>query len=178
MDTATVVLFRNGEEVTRSQGGRLRYADPTPGTYRVEVRLPVPGVLWGYRVLPVIYSNRIRVVEDLDTTPLGAPARGFPLDEYPGLPAEMPEHTPGKSARKKRLERSEPQSTEPETREPKSPEEQSSDSSPPDSETQKKKKPEPKKSEPQKPVPEPKEPEPKEPEPKAQEPAPANGATP
>jgi hypothetical protein len=88
VDTATIVLLRNGQEVARTQGGRLRYRDPTPGTYRVEVRLPIPGVLYGYRVVPVIYSNRIRVVDDADAATTGPPARLFPLGRtYPELPS-------------------------------------------------------------------------------------------
>jgi hypothetical protein len=60
-ETPTIVLLRNGEEVARTQGTHLRYAQPSAGTYRTEVRLPVPGILFGYRIVPVIYSNRIRV---------------------------------------------------------------------------------------------------------------------
>ncbi len=99
IDTATVVLLRNGEEVSRTQGGRLHYRHPTPGTYRVEVRLPVPGVVWGYRVLPVIYSNRIRVVEDLDDAAGGPPARIFPLGRtYPSLAIPEDEEPPAAEA--------------------------------------------------------------------------------
>jgi hypothetical protein len=88
VDTTTMVLLRNGEVVARSQGGRLEYANPIPGTYRVEVRLPIPGILWGYRMVPVIYSNRIRVVSDMDNLPPGPPARvGNP---YPKLPTAAP----------------------------------------------------------------------------------------
>lgn len=57
-----LVLLRNGEEVTRVVGRELRYADPLPGTYRVEVRVPVPGLLYDTRLVPVLYSNRIRLL--------------------------------------------------------------------------------------------------------------------
>lgn len=59
---ATLVMLRNGEEVLRSQGNRLRYAEPSPGTYRVEVRLPIPNVVFGKRSVSAIYSGRIRVL--------------------------------------------------------------------------------------------------------------------
>jgi len=59
--TATTVLLRDGSEVARTRAGRLRHARPVPGTYRVEVRVRVPGVFFGGRDVPAIYSNRIRV---------------------------------------------------------------------------------------------------------------------
>ncbi len=61
----SIVLLRNGEEVARVHGRELRYRDPTPGIYRVEVRIPIPFVVSGERSVPVIYSNRIRVVSTL-----------------------------------------------------------------------------------------------------------------
>ncbi len=60
-DAATIVLLRNGEEVARVNAAQLSYPAPRPGTYRVEVRLAVPGLLFGHELVPVIYSNRIRV---------------------------------------------------------------------------------------------------------------------
>jgi hypothetical protein len=60
-EAATLVLLRNGEPIVRSRGDELRYAAPGPGTYRVEVHVPLPGVLWGERSTPIIYSNRIRI---------------------------------------------------------------------------------------------------------------------
>jgi len=60
-----IVLLRNGEEVARVYGRELRYGEPVPGTYRVEVRIPMPFVVSGERSVPVIYSNRIRVVSTL-----------------------------------------------------------------------------------------------------------------
>ena len=54
-------LLRNGEEVLRHGGTKLTYPNPMPGTYRIEVRAVLPGVLWGDRVVPIVYTNRIRV---------------------------------------------------------------------------------------------------------------------
>jgi hypothetical protein len=59
----TTVLLRDGVEIDRTDASSLRHINPVPGTYRVEVRLRVPGVFFGGRDLPVIYSNRIRVTE-------------------------------------------------------------------------------------------------------------------
>ena len=59
--TVTTVLLRNGVEVDRSLSTSLRHLDPSPGTYRVEVRVRIPGVFFGGRDVPAIYSNRIRV---------------------------------------------------------------------------------------------------------------------
>lgn len=67
----TMVLLRNGEEVLRSQDIGLRYADPSPGVYRVEVRLPLPEVVFGHRAVPVIYSGRLRVVAKGSVEPPG-----------------------------------------------------------------------------------------------------------
>ena len=58
----SLLLLRNGQPVARTQGNRLRYSEPSAGTYRVEVQLAVPGVLVGSSSVPVIYSNRIRLV--------------------------------------------------------------------------------------------------------------------
>ncbi|MFW6089980.1 MAG: hypothetical protein ACODAB_09515, partial [Gemmatimonadota bacterium] len=58
----TTVLLRDGAEVARSGATSLRHADPAPGTYRVEVRVRVPGVFFGGRDVPALYSNRIRVI--------------------------------------------------------------------------------------------------------------------
>ena len=59
----SIVLFRNGEEILRHNGTLLRYPSPPPGTYRVEVRIPVPKLLFGYTTTPVIYSNKLRVTQ-------------------------------------------------------------------------------------------------------------------
>ncbi|MBI5508824.1 MAG: hypothetical protein HY903_08735 [Deltaproteobacteria bacterium] len=85
----TLVLLRNGEEVVRSQQSSLRYAAPTPGTYRVEVRLPIPGILFGERPVPVIYSNRIRVELAPDPPPPPAPEPAIEASPEPA-----PEPTP------------------------------------------------------------------------------------
>lgn len=65
-----IVLLRDGSEVTRTLGNSLVYADPQPGTYRAEIRALVPRTVLGARWLPVVYSNRIRIL------PAPAPAPG------------------------------------------------------------------------------------------------------
>ena len=60
-DSASMVLLRNGEAIARSTQKTFEYRKPTPGTYRVEVHLGVPGILGGQESIPVIYSNKIRV---------------------------------------------------------------------------------------------------------------------
>ncbi|HEM46505.1 MAG TPA: hypothetical protein ENO23_05605 [Alphaproteobacteria bacterium] len=57
----TTVLLRDGVEAARTTGRTLRLPDPAAGTYRVEVRARIPAVFFGGRVVPVLYSNRIRV---------------------------------------------------------------------------------------------------------------------
>lgn len=57
----STVLLRDGTEVARTTDPLLRWEDPVPGAYRVEVWIHVPRVFWGSRRLPVLYSNRIRV---------------------------------------------------------------------------------------------------------------------
>ncbi len=59
----TTVLLRDGVEVERTTGPALRYREPSPGAYRAEVRVEIPGVFFGSRSVPVIYSNRIRVTQ-------------------------------------------------------------------------------------------------------------------
>jgi hypothetical protein len=61
---ATVELLRNGEPIVRTRGEMLHYTHPGPGTYRVEIRVPLPGVLIGERHVTVIYSNRIRITRE------------------------------------------------------------------------------------------------------------------
>jgi hypothetical protein len=75
----SIVLLRNGEEVARVHGRELRYRGPAPGIYRVEVRIPVPFVVSGERSVPVIYSNRVRVVSTLLPGLLGDPGAEEPL---------------------------------------------------------------------------------------------------
>ena len=57
----SIVLFRNGDEVIRHHGKELRYKAPRPGLYRAEIRMPIPNLLFGYRTIPLIYSNRIKL---------------------------------------------------------------------------------------------------------------------
>jgi|GEM_PF-234391 len=62
--TTSISLRRDGEEVARTVGSRLTYADPKPGTYRVEVEIDRPGIVsLGPSPIPVIYSGRIRVTD-------------------------------------------------------------------------------------------------------------------
>ncbi len=79
--TPLLVLFRNGAMVFQSRGTQLRYRNPAPGTYRVEVWLPIPGLLFGERHVPVIYSGRLALTatephepESAETPASDAPA--------------------------------------------------------------------------------------------------------
>ncbi len=56
-------LLRNGEEIARSYTGRIVLAHPSPGTYRAELRMALPGLLFGQRIVPVGYTNKISVTE-------------------------------------------------------------------------------------------------------------------
>ncbi len=100
-ETPDLVLLRNGAEIARTRDHRLLYKNPTPGTYRVEVRLPVPGVLFGYHMLPVIFSNRIRVAVDPPEPdshglllPPGMPAEDKAQQQIPATPPLSPEARP------------------------------------------------------------------------------------
>ena len=57
-----IVLLRDGAEVSRSVSPTLTYPHPTAGTYRAEVYAKVPNLLWGSHSVPVIYSNKLRVL--------------------------------------------------------------------------------------------------------------------
>lgn len=57
----SIRLLRDGVEVARTLDRRLELLRPEPGTYRVEVWARVPGVLFGGRDVPLVYSNRIRI---------------------------------------------------------------------------------------------------------------------
>jgi hypothetical protein len=59
--SSTLVLLRDGEEVARTSEASLIYTELEPGTYRVEVRASLPRLLWGDFMVPVLYSNRIRL---------------------------------------------------------------------------------------------------------------------
>ena len=63
----TLVLFRNGVAVGDTAAGELHYANPSAGTYRVEVWRPVPNLVYGDHVVPVAYSGRLRLVPSLPT---------------------------------------------------------------------------------------------------------------
>jgi hypothetical protein len=54
-------LLRDGQLVHCSESTRLELPHPGPGTYRVEVWARLPGLLWGSRAVPVIYSNRLEL---------------------------------------------------------------------------------------------------------------------
>jgi hypothetical protein len=59
----TIVLLRDGVEVARTEELQLVVADPTPGTYRVEILAALPRLVAGSRQVPVAYSNRIRLTD-------------------------------------------------------------------------------------------------------------------
>jgi len=59
---ATIVLFRNGLPVSRTEDESLVVSALEPGTYRVEVRARIPRLLWGSFEVPVLYSNQIAIV--------------------------------------------------------------------------------------------------------------------
>lgn len=59
---AAIALFRNGSMVSRTEAPTLSYDMPEPGTYRVEILARLPRLLWGNMEVPVLYSNRIRLL--------------------------------------------------------------------------------------------------------------------
>jgi hypothetical protein len=59
---ASIVLFRDGVQVSRTDSEFLAYDVLAPGTYRVEVRARLPRLAWGSFEVPVLYSNRIRLI--------------------------------------------------------------------------------------------------------------------
>ncbi|MEK7705258.1 MAG: hypothetical protein AAB426_09885, partial [Myxococcota bacterium] len=59
---ARLVLLRNGAELLETARSELHYVGPLSGTYRVEVRVPVPGLWWGESAVTAMYSNRIRIL--------------------------------------------------------------------------------------------------------------------
>lgn len=69
-----LVLLRNGEEIVKTRGTELTYTHPRPGTYRVEIRVLLPGVLAGEREVPAVYSNRIKARATWPLQPYGLPA--------------------------------------------------------------------------------------------------------
>lgn len=62
-DAFSIALLRDGLEVARTDELELAFPDPGPGTYRVEVDARTPRLFFGFRYVPVIYSNRIRLTE-------------------------------------------------------------------------------------------------------------------
>jgi hypothetical protein len=59
---AVIALFRDGSMVSRTEAPTLSYDVHEPGTYRVEILARLPRLLWGNREVPVLYSNRIRLL--------------------------------------------------------------------------------------------------------------------
>jgi hypothetical protein len=97
-----LLLFRNGIAVGNSTTGDLHYTALTPGTYRVEVWLSVPNLIYGEHEVPIAYSNRIRIspVGGPTTTPASTPATGTPpavprLQTAPGPTAAAAATTEG-----------------------------------------------------------------------------------
>lgn len=56
-------LYYNGERISHAVGRELHHRGLAPGHYRAEVSILLPGLLFGMRSVPIVYSNRIRVVE-------------------------------------------------------------------------------------------------------------------
>ena len=82
---AMIVLLRHGDEITRTAAASLLYDEPIPGTYRVEVRIALPEIIIGARMVPILYSNRIQLLPSpgiqINTQPspnLPQPTRDFP----------------------------------------------------------------------------------------------------
>ncbi len=73
-DVARLVLLRHGEEIVKTRGTDLVYTNPRPGTYRAEVRVQLPGVLFGEREVAVLYSNRIKIEATWPMQPRGSGA--------------------------------------------------------------------------------------------------------
>jgi hypothetical protein len=64
-----LVLFKNGLAVANSKGNELHYANPTAGTYRVELWQRLPNLVYDEHVVPVAYSERLRLAPELPATP-------------------------------------------------------------------------------------------------------------
>jgi hypothetical protein len=58
----SLVLFRNGLAVDRSERAELRVGDLSPGTYRIELWVTVPDLVWGSHIVPATYSARLRLL--------------------------------------------------------------------------------------------------------------------
>ncbi len=59
---ASIVLLHDGVPVSRTKSEVLVYDALVPGTYRVEVRVRLPRLVWGSFEVPVLYSNRIQLI--------------------------------------------------------------------------------------------------------------------
>ena len=62
-DNISIALYRNGDLIALSHRATFRYPQPVPGTYRVEILVPVPRALFGQESIPVIYSNKIQILD-------------------------------------------------------------------------------------------------------------------
>jgi len=66
------VLFRNGLAVDRSDQAELRIGGLSPGTYRVELWITVPDLLWGSHIVPAAYSARLRLLPEAPPATAGS----------------------------------------------------------------------------------------------------------
>jgi len=57
-----VRLLRAGQVILTTSKSSLRYQQPVPGVYRVEVWVRLPGFWGGQHLMPLIYSNPIRII--------------------------------------------------------------------------------------------------------------------
>ena len=62
-DKISIALYRNGHPIALSHRPSFRYPKPAPGTYRVEIHVSVPRPILGQDSVPVIYSNKIRILD-------------------------------------------------------------------------------------------------------------------
>ncbi len=56
------VVLRDGRPWRDGVGPRLWLPRPPPGTYRLQIWARLPGLWWGSRRVPVIYSNRLQLL--------------------------------------------------------------------------------------------------------------------
>lgn len=68
-----IVLFHDGVRVEAVTGRELHHRGLKVGVYRAEVHVEIPGLLFGSSQVPVVYSNRIRVVETFPPKRFAAP---------------------------------------------------------------------------------------------------------
>jgi hypothetical protein len=62
-DKISIALYRNGAPIALSHRSTFHYPKPSPGTYRVEIHASVPRPIFGQDSIPVIYSNKIQILE-------------------------------------------------------------------------------------------------------------------